>query len=226
MLRAAWNVAAKALRLVLSGGQGLTQAVLLGLLLIFVFSLSLPTGQSMPPQGAAAVFWLSTAFGLVLVMNTLYGLEESGGARMGLLLCPAPVHGVWLGKAVAGLVLLLVTQLVFVPAVVAFLGQSFYGHSLGLGLGVLVVADWGLVVLGSLLGALAQGQAGRESLLSVILFPLLTPVLLAGVKVGAALFSPDPLPEAADWLGLALAFGAVFSGAALALFGFVYSAEE
>jgi len=126
MLRASFMIAAKDLRLCLRGSQGLAQTALLGLLVIFVFSLSLPTGQAMPAQGAAAVFWLSTAFGLVLVFNALYSLEESGGARLGLLLSPAPVQAVWLGKAVAGLVLLLVTQLVFAPAALAFLNQDLH----------------------------------------------------------------------------------------------------
>lgn len=228
MLRAALAVAAKDLRLVLAGGQGLTQALLLGLLLIFVFSLSLPTGQTMPAQGAAAVFWLSTAFGLVLIFNALYSLEEQGGARLGLLLAPAPIQGVWLGKALAGAALLLVSQLVFAPASVAFLNQDVYAGDNRplLALAMLLAGDWGLAVLGSLLGALAQGQSGRESLLSVVLFPLLVPLLLAGIKVGAALLSPQMPLDVSSWLGVAGAFDAIFTAAALLLFPFVFGAED
>jgi len=225
VLSQARAIAAKDLRLVLAGGQGLSQALLLGLLLIFVFSLATPVGQVMPAQGAAAVFWLSSAFGLVLVFNTLYGLEEGSGARLGLLLAPVPVHAVWLGKALAGLVLLLATQIVFGPAVIVFLGQGIHGSPWP-ALATLLAVDWGLVVLGSLLGALAQGQAGRESLLSVALFPLLVPVLLAGIRVGSGLFAPTPNGETASWLGLVLAFDAVFTAAALVLFPFVFTGEE
>ncbi|MDD4731130.1 MAG: heme ABC transporter permease CcmB, partial [Desulfovibrio sp.] len=42
MLKRSMAVASKDLRLSLSGGQGLVQAVLLGLLLIFLFSLAYP----------------------------------------------------------------------------------------------------------------------------------------------------------------------------------------
>lgn len=225
MLNAAWAIAAKDLRLVLAGGQGLSQAVLLGLLLIFVFSLATPVGQVMPAQGAAAVFWLSSAFGLVLVFNTLYGLEEGSGARIGLLLAPVPPHAVWLGKALAGLALLLVSQAVFAPAVIVFLGQGVQGSPWPV-LAALLAADWGLAVLGSLLGALAQGQAGRESLLSVALFPLLVPVLLAGIRIGAGLFQPAGSGEEMGWLGLVFGFDAMFTAAALVLFPFVFTGEE
>ena len=86
MLKAACLIARKDLRLVLSRGAGLVQALLLGLLLIFVFSLSRETGETMSGQGAATIFWLSSAFCQVLSFNMLYGLEEANGP--GCCSCP------------------------------------------------------------------------------------------------------------------------------------------
>jgi heme exporter protein B len=224
MLGPALAIAGKDLRLAAGGGQGPVQAVLLGLLLIFVFSLSRPAGQPADPQAAAAVFWLATVFGLVLIFNTLYSLEEGNSARTGLLLAPVPAQSVWLGKLAAGGVLLLMIQVVFGPAIIVFLNQDPAG-SLGPGLATLALVDAGLVVLGSLLGALAQGQAARESLLSVILFPLLAPLLLAGIRMGAAVFDPT-VPVDEGWLPLTAAFVAVFAGLSLVVFPFVFGQEE
>lgn len=225
MLRAAWVIAAKDLRLSLAGAQGLVQTVLLGLLLIFIMSLSREPGEMSPPLAAAAVFWLATAFGQVLVFNYLYGLEETEGARLGLLLAPAPVQAVWLGKAVAGWVLLFCCQMVFAPASVAFLGQTVAGSLLA-GLGVIAAVDWGLCALGSLLGALAVGRSSRESLLTVILFPLLIPVLLAGIRLLETVLSGRGGEAVAAWTGTVGAFDAVFTAAALVLFPFLYTGEE
>lgn len=225
MLRAALAIVGKDLRLTVARGSGLVQALLLGLLLIFVLSLSREPGQATPAQAAAAIFWLATAFCQVLVFNSLYSLEETAGARFGLLLAPCPPQAVWLGKALAGLALMLAAQLVFLPATVVFLEQHPGGSWLT-ALAMLALADWGLAALGSLLGALAQGQAARESLLSIILFPLLIPVLLAGIRLTAALFAGQTPENAQAWLGIGGAFDALFSGAGLLLFSFVYSGEE
>jgi heme exporter protein B len=225
MLKRAGVIAAKDLRLSVSGGQGLVQSVLLGLLLIFLFSLAYPEGQGVPPQAAAAVFWLASAFGLVLVFNGLFSLEEAEGARLGLLSSPVPRHSVWLGKAVAGFILLLVSQLVFFPAMIVFLGQNLRGP-LWLLPAAWAAADLGLVVVGALLGALAQGQAARESLLSVIVFPLLVPALLAGITLFAVVLSGVGGEDVQSWLGLLGAFDALYAGAALLLFPFVYGGEE
>lgn len=225
MLSRAAKIASKDLRLSVSGGQGLVQAILLGLLLIFLFSLSRPVGGTISAQAAGAIFWLASAFGLVLVFNDLFSLEEANDARTGLLSSPVPVHSVWIGKGVAGLCLIVVTQLVFLPATIAFLGQGVEGPLWLLGT-TLGMADLGLVVLGALLGALSQGQGARESLLSVIVFPLLLPVLLGGITLFGMVFSGEDLSEAGKWLGVIGAFDGVFSGAGLILFPFVYSGEE
>ena len=90
----------------------------------------------------------------------------------------------------------------------------------------LVLTDIGMASLGSLLGALSQGQAARESLLSIVLFPLIIPILLAGIRVCAGGFS-EALPEGVEsWLGIAVAFDAVFLAAGLVLFPFVFSGDE
>ncbi|NJB67399.1 heme exporter protein B [Desulfobaculum xiamenense] len=225
MIAQSMTIARKDLRLVLAGGVGLAQPVLLGLLLIFVFSTSRPPGELVPAQAAAGIFWLASCFSQVLIFNTLYGLEEVNGARMALLLSPISVHAVWLGKAVAGFLLLLASQLVFLPAAVVFLGQDLHA-GFAMPLATLFAVDWGVVVLGALLGALAQGQAARESLLTLILFPLLIPLLLAGVTIGGAYFSAAPTGGLTGWLGLAAGFDALFTGAALFLFPHVYGMEE
>ena len=225
MLKSASAVAAKDIRLTLLRGGALTQALLLGLLLLFLFSLSQDVGERMSPQGAATVFWLASAFCWVLAFNTIYSLEEVNEARRGLALLPCPIQAVWLGKAGAGLALLVPAQLVFLPATLIFLGQDISGPWPQALLGLLLV-DAGMALLGSLFGALSQGQAARESLLSIILFPLLIPLLFAGIRLGGGAFA-GAAPEGVErWLGIAAAFDALFFGAGLLLFPFIYPGED
>lgn len=214
-------LAAKDLKLMLGLGLGLIQTVLLGLLIIFLFSLSLPIGETMTGQAAAALFWLASVFGLVLLFNSLYHLEEPNNVRLGLLLAPVSPLSVFAGKALAGALLLLLAQMLFVVGLVVFLGQSLHGQWLW-GLGLVLGVDIGLVVLGSLLGALSQGQAARESLLSVILFSLLVPLLLGGVRLGGALLSGENPADESQWLVLITAFDALFCAVALILFPLVF----
>lgn len=224
MLKPALALAAKDLKLAALRGSGLVQALLLGLLIIFVFSLARRPGEVVSPDLAAVVFAAASLFTAVLVFNAVHALEEPNLTRMGLLLSPVPTQAVWLGKALAGLALLAAAQLVFGVAAIAFLDQTLKGP-LSVGLAGLLLFDLALALTGSLLGALAQGHAAKESLLSVVIFPLLTPPLLAAVRLFAlALGGPDAPPE--PWIGLIAAYDAVFAGAGLILFPFAYSGDQ
>ncbi len=223
-MRKALCIASKDLRQVFLGGSGPVQAILLGLLLVFIFSLSAAPGERIPAQGAAAIFWLASSFSLVLIFNTLFHMEEENEVATALLQAPISPQGVWLGKAIGGMVLLLLTQLFFLPAIIVFLGVEPPDDLLLGGLLVLGV-DVGLTVLGSLLGAVSQGSEARDSLLSIIVFPLQIPLLLAGIKVGAALLAGEQMQGYMDWFGIVGAFDAVFLGAALILFPFVFGSE-
>lgn len=216
-------ITAKDLRLALARGGGLVQALLLGLLLLFVFSIARAGGAPASPREAAAFFWLSSVFCQILIFNQLYALEERNETRLGLLLSPYPAQGIWLGKALAAFVLLLLAQAFFLPATIVFLNQTPQG-GLGPALAGLILVDAGICGLGSLLGAMTQGQGGRDALLSVIFFPLLIPLLLAAINIGAV-FLGSGQEDLTSWLSIAAAFDAVFSGAGLLLFGFLFRGD-
>lgn len=225
MIGAALSIARKDITLLVSRGTGLAQSFLLGLLLIFVFSLARGIAEVFSAQASAAIFWMSTIFCQVLIFNSIYAIEEDNGQRQGLLLAPVPVQAVWLGKALAGFLLLLLAQVLFIPAVIVFLGQSINGHVFD-GIAALLLADIGIAAVGSLLGALAQGQAARESLLSIIIFPLLLPLLLAAIQIGAAVFSSMDTGPVDAWFKILIAFDAIFLAAGLVLFSFIYSSQD
>jgi heme exporter protein B len=216
-------LAGKDLRLMLMRGRGLAQAMLLGLLLIFMFSLAGTQSPGLPPEWAATIFWLATSFSLVLIFNRLFSLEE-GGSQEALLLAPMPLQSIWLGKALAGGALLLVLQCVFFPAAMVFLGIEGLVHWLA-GLALVVGVDAGLVILGALFGALIQAGGIGESLLSILVFPLQIPLLLAGIRLGAFCLGGAVEGSPETWYGLIVAFDAVFAGAALVLFPFAYKGE-
>ncbi|MBD5641931.1 MAG: heme ABC transporter permease CcmB [Desulfovibrio sp.] len=224
MLKLATAVAQKDLLTMLASAGNLIQAVLLGLLLIFIFSLSLAPGELATPQEGATIFWLGSAFCQILIFNQLYALEEANSSRLGLLLIDAPPQAIWLGKSCAGFCLLLFSQLFFLPGIVIFLAQDFSGEAIGWA--ALPLVDAGMAVAGGLLGSLAHGQSGRDTLLAVLVFPLLLPLLLAGIGLlGAALGAPES-GLLKNWLGIGVAFDAIFAAAGLGLFGFIYQGDE
>lgn len=224
MIGSALTVTSKDLRLAFANGQGPVQAVLLGLLLVFIFSLSASPGEHFSAQQGVAIFWLCSSFSVVLIFSLLFRFEEENDAATALLLSPLPVQGLWLGKTLAGLVLLAMCQFFFFPAAVVFLGLDLRAD-VGLLVLLLLGVDAGLCILGGLIGAMGHGHGTRDALLTIIVFPLQIPLLLGGIRVGAGLLAGAALDGVTDWFGLIFAFDAVFAGAALFLFPHVFRGE-
>lgn len=219
MLKFTLLLARKDLRLLLFRSGGLIQGLLLGLLLIFIFSLASAPGEKPSAETAATIFWLSSIFCQILIFTQLYALEETNGIRDGLLLT-APIQGVWLGKTLSGAILLLISQLFFLPSIFVFLQQEAITN-LWLGFCSLILTDVGICTLGSLLGAVSQCANGRESLISIIMFPLLIPLLLGAISLGSASLGATQA-NISQWLWISCSFDFLFLGAGLLLFAFIY----
>jgi heme exporter protein B len=74
---------------------------------------------------------------------------------------------------------------------------------------VLLAGDVGVCVSGTAMAAISAQARMRELLLPLLLLPLLTPVLIASTEATAALLAEGPVLRW-DWLGVLLAFDAVF----------------
>ncbi|HEX9311785.1 MAG TPA: heme exporter protein CcmB, partial [Actinomycetota bacterium] len=86
--------------------------------------------------------------------------------------------------------------------------------------GALILGTVGLAAVGSLFGVLSESPRAREAVFPLLVLPLATPVLVAGVKA-TELATTGPGGEAASWLGLLVAFDLLFLAAGTLVFGYL-----
>jgi heme exporter protein B len=145
-------------------------------------------------------------------------VEGEDGALEGLVLAPVDRAAIFLGKAAA-----VVTQLVVLEAIVVALVTVLFGLTLGNDpatvAGAFLLGTIGLGAVGSLFGALNESPKARESVFPLLVLPLATPVLVAGVKATALAAAGEG--GAGSWLGLLVAFDAAFVAAGTLVFGYL-----
>jgi heme exporter protein B len=123
---------------------------------------------------AAGVLWVTLLFAAVLGMNRLFVAEHEQGGFDGFLLAPVDRTALFVAKAAVLLAFLAVVELAAVPAfAVLLLGPSDGGALPGL-VAVLALADLGIAVVGTLVGALAC-RRGRRSARALIALPCSSP---------------------------------------------------
>ena len=171
---------------------------------------------------AAGVFWVTILFSAVLGLNRLFVAEEEQGGFDGFLLAPVDRTALFVAKAIALFVFLLVLQLVAVPAfAILLLGPSPWPLLPELAV-VLLLADAGIAVVGTLVAGIAVRTRARDLIGPLVTLPLLIPVILGASEATAPLFAAggaDALPG--RWLTILAIYDLIFGLVAYGVFDFL-----
>jgi heme exporter protein B len=223
MLRAALLVARKDLAIELRTRSALLAALAFTLLAIVIFYFAWDATAVASVDLAPGVLWVIFTFSGLLGLNRSFGLEHADRALDALLAAPVEREALFLGKALANLVFVLLVQAVAIPAVALFYNLPLTGVWPAL-LALAVVAAVGLVSVGTLFSAMATNTRLAELLLPMLALPFFVPVVMPAAQVTARLLSGRPMAEAWPWLRILLAFDLVFLVACT--LAFPYTVEE
>jgi heme exporter protein B len=218
VLRDALLVAGKDLRIELRSRIALQQVVPFGVLVIVLFAFALDPDRGVLTRAAPGLFWVAVLFSALLAVQRSQAVEGADGVRDALRLSGLDPAGVFLGKAAAVAVQLLVLEVVLATGVVLL----YDVHVVGLGtlVGTAVAATAGLAAAGSLYGALAAGLRVRETLLPLLLLPVVAPVLIAATRASeSALTGTSFEVSSGDWLGLLAVFAVLYIAFGLLAYG-------
>ena len=199
----------------------LVAMLLFSLLVVVVFHFALPLHGGGPPEGLPGLLWIAYVFAAILGLNRAFAVELENEALSGLALVPCDRGFVFLGKAAASFLLILVAQL---ATAVAF-GLAFdapLGRVGGRLAGVAALGAAGLASVGTLFAAIAVRTRYREVMLPLLLLPLLVPLLLGAVRATSALLASERVPF--DAIQLLLVTDAVFL--IVSFVGFEYVLDE
>ena len=211
------TVAGKDLRIEMRGRYALGAVLPFAGTLLITFGLSLGPGRTLLQQTAPGLLWLAVLFASILAFRQAFQAGAEDGALEGVLLAPIDKAAVFLGKAAAVALELLVIEAVVVTIVTAMFGLSLGDAPLVLA-GAFVLGTIGLAAVGSLFGVLAESPRAREAVFPLLVLPLTTPVLVAGVKA-TELAATGRGGEAGSWLSLLVAFDLVVLGVGTLVFG-------
>lgn len=185
-------------------------------MVIFAFALD---AEVVLERVAPGLIWLATLFSMLVLVQRSFAVEVDDGALDALRVAGVDPRAIFLGKAVALGVQLLVLEVVLLFAAVVLYRQTVPIGGLVLLVTTLISATCGLAAVGTLYGGLAAGFTGRETLLPLLTLPAVAPVLIGATRaVEAALGTAGAVvSDGWPWVGLLVVFAVAFGvGGALA----------
>jgi heme exporter protein B len=164
------------------------------------------------------VIWVAITFSGVLGLSRSFIVEQDRGSLEGLLLAPMDRSVIYFGKLIGNLLFIFAMELLLLPLASIFFNIWLITPSLLL---VVTLGTIGFAAVGTLFSALSVSTRAREVLLPILLFPIMVPVLIAGVRATGALLDGETLSDIAHWLRLVIAYDAIFIAVAFLLFDYV-----
>ena len=187
-------------------------------LVMVVFAFALGTGGVLE-RAAPGLVWLAVLFSSLSTVQRSFGLETADGAMESLRVAGVDPIALFLGKATALAIELLVLVTVLLGLAVVLYGTEPRAEGIVLLVTTAISATLGLAALGTIYGGLAAGGSGRETLLPLLVLPVAAPVLIGATRGVEAALGTDrtAVSEGWPWAGLLLVFAvAIGVGGALA----------
>ncbi len=197
--RDALMVAGRDLRIEARSRVVVDQVVPFAVLVLVLFGFALDADHRTLRTFAPGLFWVAVLLSALLAVHRSAALDRADGTDTALRMSGLSPAALFLGRAAAVYVQVVALQVVLVGGLLVLYGVDVEDPLLlavaGLVAGVAVAAA------GTLYGALASGLGVRETLLPILLLPVLAPVL-----IGATRAFDDALGAAAvdgwAWTGL------------------------
>ncbi|MEY3582529.1 MAG: cytochrome c-type biosis protein CcmB [Actinomycetota bacterium] len=209
--RIARAVAAKDLRIELRSRVVTNQVLPFSGLVMIMFAFALDNDDVLQ-RVAGGLVWLATLFSLFILVQRTFAVETYDGALDSLRVAGVNPQGIFMGKAVALFVQLLVLEAMLFIAAIVLYRVNVNESGLVLLVTCVLCATAGLAFVGTLYGGLTAGARGRETLLPLLLLPVVAPVLICATRATESAFRSGGLTvgEGWPWVAVLAVFAAVF----------------
>jgi heme exporter protein B len=209
-------MANKDLRIELRSRVATNQVAPFALLVLVLFAFALDPDRGVLARAAAGLFWVAVLFCALLAIQRAFAVEATDGARDNLRLSGLDPAAIFLGKAGAIAAELAMLEVLLGAGVVVLYGRALHGPVLLVA--TCVLATIGLAAVGTVYGALAAGLRVRETLLPLLLLPVVAPVLLAATRASEAALGGSP-GDGWPWVRLLGVFAVIYVAFGVVAFG-------
>jgi heme exporter protein B len=219
---ALWTHIAKDLRIEWRSLDAIISMLFFSGLVVVLFSIAFDPRGEFAQHIAGGVLCVATMFASVSALNQAWSREIRHNVMDAQRMVPSPGSELYLAKVLVNFLFVSIVQIILAPFFFIFYNLHVAGQGWLLAL-VLPLGTWALVSNGIFFAALAMTSRNRELLLSLILFPIFIPALLAMVLATGAILTGESDPGL--WIKLLIGYDVIFTTVSWLLFDTIFHSE-
>ena len=200
--------------------QTILSMLIFGLAVILIFAFSTNISREVLTNYSPGMFWLMNLFIVVLGVHRSFAYEKEFDAFSLLISAPIDRGLIFLSKWISGFIFLTVTQVIVITPFFKLLLLDF-PENLSLFILTAMLVNLGMMAIANLVSGIVIRSNFSEILLPLILFPLLSPLMIAATKISFAVINLQPFDMWNVWVLIVASIVVLFGLAGYALFDFI-----
>ncbi len=189
-------------------------------LVIIIFNFAFPPGVGDVDRIIPGILWVAFIFSGLLGMGRSFGVEKDKGSLQGLLLCPVGRGTIYVGKMVGNFIFMSMMEAFTLVIFAVLFNVDLLPILVPLVL-IIILGTVGFTVVGTIFSAMSANTRARDVMLSMLVFPIAVPLIIASIKATGKILDGKSLSEIYSWLKILVGFDLTFLLVSYLAFEFV-----
>jgi len=219
-MRTAISILKKDLRMEFRSKESILAMWIFSLLIFVIFNFTFEVSRLVMLEIAPGLLWVAFVFSGMFGLNQSFALEKENGNLRAMALMPVDGGQIYVGKFFSVTIIMLMFEALIFPIFIIF-----YDLQLSLGMfrliPVLLAGTIGFTSLGTILSAVAVHTRNQQILLSLLLWPLVSPIIIWSVTLTGMVLSGEVTAAFYPLLLRVGAFDVIFFTLSYMLFDFI-----
>ena len=214
------NLIKKELLIEFRSKQIILSMLIFGLAIILIFALSSNISSEILSNYSAGMFWLMNLFIVVIGVHRSFAYEKEFDAFSLMVSAPVDRGLIFLSKWVSGFIFITTTQLIIIAPFFKLLLLDI-PENLSFFILTSLLVNLAMMSIASIVSGIVIRSNFSEILLPLLMFPLLSPLMIAATKISNNIINSQSYELWNVWVLIIASIVVLFGLAGYALFDFI-----
>ncbi|MCF7796823.1 MAG: heme exporter protein CcmB [Lentisphaeria bacterium] len=215
-----WAIIRKDFQMEFRTKESITAMWIFSLLIFVIFNFTFEISRLLLLQISGGLLWVAFIFSGMLGLNRSFQVERENGNLRGLSLTPADPGLIYFGKFLSTTFFMLIFEALIFPLFIIFYDIQLSLVTLWI-IPISILGTLGFTSLGTILSAVAIHTKQQQILLSLLLWPLITPIIIWAVKTTGDVLAGELSAAFQPVMVRMLVFDVIFTTISYLLFEYV-----